>query len=219
MTTLLLVILVIFLWVAIGVIAVVHFLGRQGYRSWHWYLVGGILGLLFVPIAADRARRDTRVLERTPGAQRPAGAAKDGLTVVVGTDGSPEGDQAVRDTAELIAGTAARVILVTVVDAEAHRAEEQRAAAREMLQERLSWLPGNGDSGTAEHGPETMLEIGSGQPANVLLTVAESEGADLVVIGRRGKGLSQRVLGSVANEVLKHFPRPVLFSCPTKARR
>lgn len=225
MTTALLVILVIVLWVSVGIIAVVHFLGRQGYRSPHWYLVGGILGLLFVPIAADRARRDARVLERSAGSessagsqQRRAGDPSEGLTVVVGTDGSPEGDQAVRDAARLVAGTAGRVILVTVVDAEAQRAEEQRDAARSMLQERVSWVTGEQGTGTAT-GPETMIEIGSGQPSHVLLTLAETEDADVVVVGRRGRGLSQRVLGSVANDVLKRFPRPVLFSSPVPHRR
>ncbi|GAB3964331.1 universal stress protein [Streptomyces sparsus] len=217
MTTALLVILVIVLWVSVGIIAVVHFLGRQGYRSPHWYLVGGLLGLLFVPIAADRARRDTRVLERSAGSERRAGDAGEGLTVVVGTDGSPEGDQAVRDAARLVAGTAGRVILVTVVDAEAQRAEEQRDAARSMLQERVSWVTGEQTAGTAT-GPETMIEIGSGQPSQVLLTLAETEDADVVVVGRRGRGLSQRVLGSVANDVLKRFPRPVLFSSPVPRR-
>ncbi|MDB1087730.1 universal stress protein [Streptomyces sp. ACA25] len=214
MSTALLVAVIVVLWVSIGVAAVVFFLGRKGYRDWHWYLIGGILGLIFVPIAAERARNDVRVLERTPVAEHVRNGGER-ITILVGTDGSPEGDQAVRDAARLAVSSAHRVVLATVVDAEAKRAEENTAAARSMLIERVAWLVGDSPEG----GPDTVIEIGSGQPSTVLLGLAESEEADLIVIGRRGKGLSQRVLGSVADEVTKRFPRPVLLSSITAERR
>ncbi|GAA1902139.1 hypothetical protein GCM10009716_09980 [Streptomyces sodiiphilus] len=207
MSTALFVTLVIAVWVAAGVTAVVVFLGRSGYRDWHWYLVGAILGPIFVPIAAERARKDSRTLERTvTGKGETSG---NGLTVLVASDGSPEADQAVRDAIRLTAGRPGRLILASVVDAEAGKAEEDKEAARALLAERAEWV--------ADGGPTPIIEIGSGKPSTVLLDFAESENADFIVAGRRGKGLSRRLLGSVADELVKRSPRPVLLASPPVA--
>lgn len=205
MPTWLFVAVVAALWVITGVTAAVTLLGRKGYRDWTWYLVGALLGPVFVPVAAERARDDTRTLERTTVSER-GRESTNGVTVLVAADGSAESDQAIRDAATLIAGTADRVVLATVVDSEAHLAQEQTAAARELLTARTAWLPADG--------PEAVVEIGSGRPATVLLDLAKAEGADLIIMGRRGRGLSRRLLGSVANDLVKHAPVPVLLAAP-----
>lgn len=52
-----------------------------------------------------------------------------------------------------------------------------------------------------------------GSPAEVILSVAKSEGADLIVMGSRGlSGLSRlKALGSVARKVSEHSRCPVLI--------
>ncbi|UGY94548.1 hypothetical protein [Streptomyces gobiensis] len=72
MPTALLVALIAVLWVAIGIAAMVFFLGRRGYRDWRWYLIGGILGVLFVPIGKSSPQRmlgsvADEVIKRCPG--------------------------------------------------------------------------------------------------------------------------------------------------------
>ena len=52
-----------------------------------------------------------------------------------------------------------------------------------------------------EPDPETIVL--SGQPAEVLRKFAAVNGYELIVIGRRGRGMSTRLLGSVAS-VLAH---------------
>lgn len=55
--------------------------------------------------------------------------------------------------------------------------------------------------------------VDEGRPAEVILDVAESESADLIVVGSRGLGGLQRLLmGSVAAEVLRHAPCSVLVA-------
>jgi nucleotide-binding universal stress UspA family protein len=50
-----------------------------------------------------------------------------------------------------------------------------------------------------------------GEPGKVLCKAAQSWGADLVVLGNRGRsGLSQALLGSVSNYALHHAPCSVL---------
>lgn len=51
-----------------------------------------------------------------------------------------------------------------------------------------------------------------GRPASVLSEVAEREDADLVVVGRRGRGgIAELVLGSVSHELSVHCKRPLLL--------
>jgi len=51
-----------------------------------------------------------------------------------------------------------------------------------------------------------------GRPATVIAAVAEAEGADLVVVGRRGRGaIAERLLGSVSHELAHHCPVPVVL--------
>jgi nucleotide-binding universal stress UspA family protein len=56
---------------------------------------------------------------------------------------------------------------------------------------------------------ETVQELGD--PANKLIGVCQEREADLIVIGRRGAGLAERVLlGSVADRLCHHSPVPVM---------
>lgn len=51
----------------------------------------------------------------------------------------------------------------------------------------------------------------SGDPAQALLAEIEREKYDLVVLGTHGRtGLSHLLLGSVAEKLVRHSPRPVL---------
>jgi nucleotide-binding universal stress UspA family protein len=199
------VIVVIVLWVLVGLAAVVALLARQGYRDWRWYLLGATLGPLFLPIAAERARRDVVVVERSTESGNRRGTH---VTVVVGVDGSAESDQAVRDAGRLFGGGDAVLVLVAVVDPDVgeYADDPRRQAAHDLLADRGSWLPA-----------APLLEIGSGQPARVLLEIARAEDADALVVGRRGAGLSPRLLGSVAEQVAKQAQLPVVFAVPVAA--
>jgi nucleotide-binding universal stress UspA family protein len=57
---------------------------------------------------------------------------------------------------------------------------------------------------------EATEEIG--EPASALADVCRELGADLLVVGRRGAGLVERlVMGSVADRVAHYAPCPVLI--------
>ena len=204
MTTLVYVTVVVTLWVLAGLAAVVVLLARQGYRDRLWYLLGAVLGPLFIPIAAERARRDVVVLERT--GRRAADAGPPAITAVVGVDGSVESRQAVRDAGRFFGGDDTRVVLLTVVDPDVGESGDPRwQAADDLLIDCKNLLP---DSS------QPVLHIGRGQPARVLLDVARTEGADVLVLGRRGKGLSTRILGSVAEQVTRRSGLPVVLAAP-----
>ncbi len=56
-----------------------------------------------------------------------------------------------------------------------------------------------------------------GRPASVIMDVADKEKADVIVVGRRGRGeVAELLLGSVSHEVVLHSKHPVLL-VPRKA--
>jgi nucleotide-binding universal stress UspA family protein len=55
----------------------------------------------------------------------------------------------------------------------------------------------------------TIME--DGRPASVIAQVADSIDADVIVVGRRGRGgVAELVLGSVSHELVLHSKRPIL---------
>ena len=61
----------------------------------------------------------------------------------------------------------------------------------------------------------TVME--DGRPASVIAAVAERENADIIVVGRRGRGgIAELLLGSVSHELVLHSTRPVLLISPQK---
>jgi nucleotide-binding universal stress UspA family protein len=200
-STFLLALAVVLFWVLVGLVAVLLFLGRRGYRSGTWYLLGAVLGPLFLPIAMERGRRAP---DRAEAAARRETSER--LTVLVGVDGSAESDAAVREAARLFAPGAARVLLVGVADPDvAEFGDEARLGAwQDLLDHRAGWFPPDGAV------PVPTLRYG--QPDRVLLETADAEGADVLVVGRRGRGLSHLLLGSVADSLSRHAVIPVLLA-------
>lgn len=79
----------------------------------------------------------------------------------------------------------------------------QLEAARSALDDALA--------AASERGVSTRGEIGEGDPAKLILQLAESRDADLVVVGSRGLGhVSGALFGSVSRAVVHAADRPVL---------
>jgi nucleotide-binding universal stress UspA family protein len=61
--------------------------------------------------------------------------------------------------------------------------------------------------------PNVETIVRAGAPADQIIRVADEVGADLIVVGGRGKGAVEAIiLGSVAYRVLHHAPCPVLVT-------
>jgi nucleotide-binding universal stress UspA family protein len=132
--------------------------------------------------------------------------------VLVGVDGSAESDQAVRDAARLFEPAHARIVLATVADPDVAEFgdDARRLEWHDLLAERAGWL--------SPQGPAPVLKVVCGQPDLVLLEAAGAEAADALVIGRRGRGLSHRLLGSVAQSLTRRATIPVLLAGPASPR-
>jgi nucleotide-binding universal stress UspA family protein len=63
--------------------------------------------------------------------------------------------------------------------------------------------------------PPVSEEIGHGAPAASIVDYADSHGADLIVMGRRGHSLIGNIFNSVSYSVVQHAPVPVLVVTST----
>jgi len=141
-------------------------------------------------------------------------------TIVVGTDGSPTADQAVRHAARLAQATGATVHVVHafnvvpalatfgadvgVVPPSLGLAEASDAEARDVLARALALA--------RREGAQAEGHLRVGDPASALLEAAEAAVADLLVVGNKGMSGARRfLLGSVPNKVSHHCPCSLLI--------
>ncbi|MFQ5522256.1 MAG: universal stress protein [Acidimicrobiia bacterium] len=137
-------------------------------------------------------------------------------TIVVGVDGSDTSLRAAEKAVALARVNRAKLFLVTVVrppegwwgiGGAPPPPEALSAALAEGRREVLAETESKLDLEGIDH--ETIEELGD--PATRLMAVCEQQKADLLVIGRRGAGLFERViLGSVADRICHMAPCPVL---------
>ena len=133
---------------------------------------------------------------------------REGLTIVVGYDGSDAARRALARVRDL-EPRAARVLLVAVApDLRSAGLQSQLAGgtfdAARLTDEAFDLLEAPNDS-------SVELRTMTGDPAVVLVEVAREVAADLLVVGRRGGDFVVRtLLGSVAQRVVQQAPCDVL---------
>jgi len=138
---------------------------------------------------------------------------------VVGVDGSEDSHQAVEFVSRLARATGAEVVAVFALEGAVRLTHAglygrrggtpaagggRGALVREFVQH---WCRPLTDSGIDFH---TIVE--AGEPGRVISSLASRLDADLVVVGRRGRGpLAELVLGSVSRWLSHHTDRPLLL--------
>jgi len=197
-------------WVLIG-LASFWWMARHGHRSRWWLLIAALLGPIFAVAARERAERTPREIEHWLSRGTPGGWPR----VLIGVDGSAESEQALRSVVDLLGPGVGTLLLVTVVDydadAETDDGDPRLAQAHDRLVQTASGLSGR----------EVACEVVAGTPAAALLRCAAEQKADLIVVGRRGHGMSTHLLGSVSAALLRATRTPVLIGAavPSPARR
>jgi nucleotide-binding universal stress UspA family protein len=140
-------------------------------------------------------------------------------SIVVGTDGSQTAREAVGQAIELAGRLGARLHVVSAYE------PVPQARLREEAQQvpaDLQWLINPREdvdetlreavAAAAEAGVEALPYARQGDPADAILDVAEEQGAQLIVVGNKGRtGAKRFLLGSVPNRVSHHAPCSVLI--------
>ena len=152
-------------------------------------------------------------------------------SIVVGTDGSEPADEAVRQAIDLASREGARLHLVTAYHhqqilpettiwtndpkglmdtgrTEPRGPHTETVNLREVAESVLKRAAGDALS----KGVEVQTHARDGQPAEVIIDIANQEHADLIVVGSRGlTGIKRYLLGSVSSKVSEHAPCNVMI--------
>ena len=132
------------------------------------------------------------------------------LRVIVGVDGSPESQQALRWAAHFAAAGGARLVAVAAWDYPSTYGWAVWPQDWDLARDTQKALDSTVDEVFDAHRPtEIQLTVRQGSAAAVLLE--ESEGAQMLVVGSRGHGgFAGLLLGSVSAKVAEHASCPVL---------
>jgi nucleotide-binding universal stress UspA family protein len=135
-------------------------------------------------------------------------------SIVVGTDGSETAEGAVREATELAKLTGARLHVVTAYPAEQYRERLGRTARRDPvdLREVAEAVTQRVAQRIGPDGIDIDTHARAGDPAEVLIDVAEETDANLIVVGSKGmRGAARFLLGSVPGKVSHHARASVLI--------
>jgi nucleotide-binding universal stress UspA family protein len=136
-------------------------------------------------------------------------------TIVLATDLSSSSREATERAIDLAGRLDARLVIVNVLEKRrlagggTHERVDQARAEREahlvnVVREARS------------AGVTAEFLVWQGDPGGSIAAAAEAEGADLVVVGTRGRsGAGRLLLGSVSDHVVRHASCPVLVVRPT----
>lgn len=138
--------------------------------------------------------------------------------IVVGVDGSQHADAALDWAVRMAKGMGAEVVAVFAISppfyfdagfvtavAPPQFDPDWRAEMEKEFEG--TWCKPLRDAGVRYR---TVME--DGLPASVIARVADGIDADVIVVGRRGRGaVAELVLGSVSHELVLHSKRPILL--------
>jgi nucleotide-binding universal stress UspA family protein len=134
--------------------------------------------------------------------------------ILIAVDGSPASNEAVAIGVELAAEQGADVTLVHVapiLDVAPVMAFPIAAAAPHIVSAEDRAPLDRAVIYAGEHGVIADTELLRGDPVDEIVALADSLGADLIVVGSRGHGaFTNALLGSVSHGVLHESKRPVL---------
>lgn len=137
--------------------------------------------------------------------------------IVVGVDGSPHSEAALHWAARMAKGMGSEVVAVFAIAPPVYidagylapiQPPQHDPAWREGMKKELEgWC-----RPLQEAGVRYRATMEDGRPASVIAQVADSVDANVIVVGRRGRGgVAELVLGSVSHELVLHARRPVLL--------
>jgi nucleotide-binding universal stress UspA family protein len=137
-------------------------------------------------------------------------------TVAVGTDGSGTADKAVEFAIEMAARYEAKIVFISAyVPVRESRLQRERTEAPEDMQwsinpaEDVDATLRDCEERAEAKGLRWASEAREGDPARILVELAKTNDADVLVIGN--KGMHRKVLGSVPNTVSHHAPCSVMI--------
>ena len=185
------------LWIASG-LGASYVMARRGHDPFTWWWMGALLGPLVIVTAIARIRREAST---TPARIVTGEKGQGTVDVLVGIDGSPQASAALDAVVRLLGERIGRMTLALVEYIDDATPDQDSLVALRREAARLGSLK-----------PELLVLQGA--PARMLAEHGRIGDFDLIVVGSRGSGLSELLLGSVAETLAKSSPVPVLIVRP-----
>ena len=193
-------VIVVLAWGLLGV-STALVMGRRGHAPFMWLVLAIVFGPLVLPLAVSALHNDRPGLMRRLSAGQPGPGSVD---VLVGIDGSEAAVDALHLVIGILGDRLGRLTLAAVVDYDvavgSGLADERERAETDLHRAAEA-------TGLV---PERVVL--SGRPAEALRKQAVEEGYELIGVGRRGRGVSRTLLGSVATELARGGDVPVLIA-------
>ena len=132
--------------------------------------------------------------------------------ILLATDGSLASDGASEEAIDLAIQVEARLIVVSVLGASTRPSEAQAdtggpADSRDSLTTKAQSIVQRAKAS----GADATFLVWEGEPGEAIVAAAESENADLIVVGSHGRsGVSRFLIGSVSDYVVRHAHCPVM---------
>jgi nucleotide-binding universal stress UspA family protein len=135
--------------------------------------------------------------------------------IVVGTDGSPDAEAAIRKVIDLAGGTGATVHLVAAYPGRSTLERLGMTARQDTVDMRGVAMDvlARDERRFEEAGFTVEKHAREGDPAHVIMDVADEQEAAMIVVGARGTagGGSRFTLGNVASKLAHHVSRSLLI--------
>lgn len=137
-------------------------------------------------------------------------------TIVVGLDGSDQALAALDWAVTLARPVGAEIVAVYAIPPPTYIGYGYEMVPPSLDPEWRSEVTGEFEEkwcrALRESGLPHRMVVEDGRPATAIAQVADRVDADLVVVGRRGRGgIAELLLGSVSHELSHHCRRPVLL--------
>ena len=196
--------------VCIGLVLAIV-MGRLGYNSFTWLVLGLLLGPIGLLLAVASVREGRPSWSRLVAGGHPGSGPVD---VLIGIDGSRESATAATAALDLLGDRLGRLamVAVTAIDEGPAGHEEQARLHAELERQAQALHDAQRERRQSDRAQQTIrpaLVMRSGRPAAVLDQMAVEDGYGLVVVGARGAGLSTVLLGSVATRLAAQARMPV----------
>ncbi|AAM31150.1 universal stress protein [Methanosarcina mazei] len=135
--------------------------------------------------------------------------------ILIATDGSETANEAADFGIGMVGCTGAKVYALYVIDTSPYRSvsldkiwsDEVLAEHEKEGRESTAYIERIGKAA----GVEVECKVLKGNPADKIITFAEDNDMDMIIVGSLGKGGYERfVLGSVSEKIVRHSKIPVL---------
>ena len=133
-------------------------------------------------------------------------------TILLATDGSPASELASEEAIDLATQVEARLLVVSVLGASSRPSAASAetgsmADTRDSLTTKAQAIVQRAKAA----GADATFLVWEGEPGEAIVAAADSENADLIVVGSHGRsGVSRFLIGSVSDFVVRHAHCPVM---------